>query len=84
MSAYKRLRIVSVPFNTAQEMRTITQIDAKAVFFHKVFGIKADLPAFSRKLIQPKNAGIMAPATQIKAMFSAWCMFDGLSVMALE
>lgn len=70
--AYKRLRIVSVPFNTAQDKRTITQIEAKAVFFHNEFGIKDDFPFFSRQLIQPRNAGIMAAAAQSKTMFSAW------------
>jgi hypothetical protein len=73
-----------VPFRTAQERRTITQIDAKAVFFHREFGIKADLPFFSRQLIQAKKAGIIAEAAHNKAMFSGWCILEGLSVMTLE
>lgn len=48
----------------------MTQIDAKAVFFHRELGIKADFPFFSRQLIQPKKAGIIAVAAHSKAMFS--------------
>ena len=81
---YKRLRIVSVPFKTAQDRRAMTQIDAKAVFFHSEFGIKADFPFFSRQLIQAKKAGIIAEAAHSKAMFSGWCMLEGSSVMTLE
>lgn len=50
----------------------MTQIDAKAVFLHSELGIRADFPAFSRQLIHPRNAGIIAHAMQSKAMFSAW------------
>lgn len=49
----------------------MTHTDANAVFFHKLFGIKADLPLLSRQFIQPKKAGIMTPAAQSKTMFSA-------------
>lgn len=61
----------------------MTQIDAKAPFFHSELGIKADFPVFSRQLIHPKNAGIMALAAHSKAIFSAWWMLAGLSVMTL-
>ena len=73
-----------MPFRTAQDRRTMTQIDVNALFFHKEFGIKADFPFFSRQFIQPKKAGIIALAVQSKAMFSAWWMLDGLSVMTLK
>lgn len=62
----------------------MTQMDAKAVFFHSELGIKADFPVLSRQLIQPRNAGIMALAAQSKAIFCAWWMLAGLSVMTLE
>jgi hypothetical protein len=61
-----------VPFRTAHESRTITQIEANAVFFHRELGIRADFPFFSRQLIQPKKAGIIAVAAHNKAMFSGW------------
>ena len=80
---HKRLRIVSVPFNTAQARRTIKQIEANAVFFHRELGIKADFPFFSLQFIQPMNAGIQAAAMHSKAMFSKWWMLAGLSVMTL-
>lgn len=81
---YKRLSMVSVPLSTAHDRRTMTQMDAKAVFFHSELGIKADFPVLSRQLIQPRNAGIMALAAQSKAIFCAWWMLAGLSVMTLE
>jgi hypothetical protein len=80
---HKRLRIVSVPFKTAHVRRTIKQIDANAVFFHNEFGISADFPFFSLQLIQLMNAGIQAAAMHMRAMFSAWWMLAGLSVMTL-
>jgi hypothetical protein len=60
-----------------------TQTEAKAVFFHREFGIKAGLPFFSRQFIQVQNAGIMIPAAQSKATFSGVLMLDGLSVTVL-
>lgn len=59
------------------------QIDANAPFFHSELGIRADFPVLSRQLIHPRNAGIMADAAQSNAMFAAWWMFAGLSVMTL-
>jgi hypothetical protein len=50
----------------------MTQIEAKAVFVHRELGIRADFPFFSRQLIQPKKAGIIALAAHNKAMFSGW------------
>lgn len=72
-----------MPFRTAQEKSTITQIEAKAVFFQREFGINTDLPALSRHRIQNQNPGTMAAATQSKAMFSVCLMLDGVSVMTL-
>lgn len=83
ISTYKRLRIVSIPFKTAQDSRTIIQTEAKAVFFHREFGIKAGLPFFSRQFIQIQNTGIIIPAAQSKTIFSGVLMLDGLSVMVL-
>lgn len=80
---HKRLRIVSVPFKTAQVRRTIKQIEPNAVFFHKELGISADLPFFSRQLIHHMSAGIQAAAIHSMAIFSAWSMLPGLSVMML-
>lgn len=82
-ATYKRLRIVSIPFRTAQEHSTITQIEAKAVLFHSEFGISAALPVCSLHLIHHQNAGTIAVATHSKAMFSARWIFEGLSVMTL-
>lgn len=62
----------------------MAQIDAKAVFFHRELGIKADFPFFSRQLIQPKKAGIMAVAAHSRAMFPEWRILEGSSVMTLE
>lgn len=80
---HKRLRIVSVPFNTAQARRTIKQIEANAVFFHRELGINADFPFFSLQFIQPMNAGIQAAAMHSKTIFSKWWMLAGLSVITL-
>ena len=63
--------MVSIPLSTAHESSTITQTDVNAVFLHKLFGIKADFPLFSRQFIQPMNEGIMIPAAQSKTIFSA-------------
>lgn len=73
-----------MPFKTAHEQSTIRQIDAKAVLFQSVFGINADFPFCSLHFIHHQNPGIIAAARQSRAMFSAWWMFDGLSVMTLR
>lgn len=72
-----------MPFKTAQENSTITQIEANAVFRHRELGISADLPFFSRHHIHVQNPGIMAVAIASSAMFSAFCTLDGLSVITL-
>lgn len=59
------------------------QTDVNAVFLHKLFGINADFPFFSRQLIHPTKAGIMIAAAHSKTIFSARRIFDGLSVMVL-
>lgn len=61
--------MVSTPFSTAQEKRTMTHMAENAVFFHREFGIKAGFPALSRLSIQTQNPGIMAPAQQSRAIF---------------
>lgn len=72
-----------MPLSTAQDSKTIPQIEANAVFCHNEFGIRAGLPTFSRHFIHPQNAGIIAPATQRRAMFWALWMLVGLLVIIL-
>lgn len=73
-----------MPFRTAHENKTITQIVVNEVLLHSEFGINAGLPDLSRHCIQPQKAGIIATAVHNNARFSALRMLDGLSVILLE